>query len=174
VRERYPELHVAVSATTRAPRVGEIKDVSYYYMTDEVFRKLVSEDAFIEWAEVHEHCYGSLKSEVDPYLEAGRSVVLEIDVQGAFNIRDARPDAVLLFIEPPSYEVLEQRLRGRRSETEEQLIVRLRNARAEMALAGRYDERIVNDVLEDAVRETLALIRRYESEEGVLHGSDQA
>jgi guanylate kinase len=100
--------------------------------------------------------------------------MLEIDVQGAFNIRSQYPDAVLLFIEPPSFEILEQRLRGRKSETEEKVRERLGNARRELALKDRYDECIVNDVLEDAAHTTLELIRRYETEEDTHHGSHEA
>ena len=169
VLKQRPELHLTVSATTRKPREGEIVDVSYHYLSDEEFDALVEQGAFLEWANVHDHRYGTLNEEVDPYLADGHSVVLEIDVQGAFAVREKRPDAILLFIEPPSMEVLEQRLRDRKSEDEDQLRLRLHNAIHEMELAPRYDARIVNDDLDDAVKSMVALIDHYEND----GGSDQ-
>ncbi len=160
-----PELSLTVSATTRTPRAGEVDGVAYYFMDDAAFQELVAQDAFLEWARVHGHCYGTLHREVDERISQGHSVVLEIDVQGALNVRKQRPDAVLLFVEPPSMEVLEQRLRDRGSEDAESLALRLANARHEMELASLYDARIVNDNLDDAVSRTVALIDSYETVE---------
>ena len=166
VLEQRPELHLTVSATTRKPREGEVDGVSYHFLVDDEFDSLVKEGAFLEWANVHGHCYGTLNREVDQYLEEGRSVVLEIDVQGAFNVREKRPDAILLFIEPPSMEELERRLRNRGTEDEDSLRLRLHNAHHEMELASEYDARIVNDDLSEAVRRTIALIDHYENDGG--------
>ncbi len=167
VRRVRPELGLTVSATTRKPREGEVADVSYHYMSEERFSELVEAGAFLEWACVHGHRYGTLLSEVDACISSGASVILEIDVQGAFAVREKRPDAVLVFIEPPSMEELERRLRSRGTEDEESIVLRLANARHEMELAARYDARIVNDDLATAVRETIALIDKYETDGGI-------
>lgn len=165
VRERRPELGLTVSATTRAPRPGEIENVSYYYLSEDEFSRLVSEDAFLEHAGNYGNRYGTLWSEVRPSLEEGRSVILEIDVQGAINVRNVFPDAVLLFIAPPSLEELEKRLRSRGTESEEQVLKRLARAKDELELASLYDEVIVNDDLELAVDKLDALIESYETDE---------
>ncbi len=169
VLEERPELCLTVSATTRAPRAGEVDGVSYHFITDEAFAALVDEGAFLEWANVHGHRYGTLWSEVDKHIDDGRSVVLEIDVQGAFNVRAQRPDAVLLFVEPPSMAELERRLRDRGTESEDSIRLRLANARHEMELADRYDARIVNDDLEEAVECAVELIDRFETDGGTDH-----
>ena len=129
----------------------------------------MDEGAFLEWANVHGHRYGTLWSEVDKHIGDGRSVVLEIDVQGAFNVRAQRPDAVLLFVEPPSMAELERRLRARGTESEDSIRLRLANARHEMELADRYDARIVNDDLEEAVGCAVELIDRFETDGGTDH-----
>ena len=167
VREARPELGLTVSATTRNPREGEVPDVSYHYLSEEQFSELVDAGAFLEWATVHGHRYGTLVSEVDACIASGSSVILEIDVQGAFAVREKRPDAVLIFIEPPSMEELERRLRSRGTEDEESITLRLANARHEMELAERYDARVVNDDLAEAVRETMSLIDTYETDGGI-------
>lgn len=175
VRRERPELGLTVSATTRGPREGEVPDVSYHYLTEERFQQLVDEGAFLEWANVHGHRYGTLWDEVGDRLSAGHSVVLEIDVQGAFAVRERCPNAVLVFVEPPSMEELERRLRRRGTEDEDSIRLRLANAHQEMELAARYDERIVNDDLDDAVKRMLALIDRYEMDGGTdCHGDHQA
>jgi guanylate kinase len=126
----------------------------------------VANGDFLEWADVHGHKYGTLRSEVDRLIDAGKSVILEIDVQGAFNVRRIYPDAVLIFIEPPSLEVLESRLRGRGTEDEASIELRMRNARHEMELADRYDERVVNDDLAKAVSDLGDVLERYETDGG--------
>ena len=155
---------MTVSATTRAPREGEVEGTSYYFLSEEEFDRKIEEDAFLEWANVHAHCYGTLKSEVERLFSEGRSVVLEIDVQGAFAVREQRPDAVLIFIQPPSSEELERRLRERGTESEEEIRLRLANAVHEMSLADEYDEIVVNDDKEQATADLLAIIDRYENE----------
>lgn len=162
VREQRPDLGLTVSATTRQPRPGEVDGVSYYFLTNDDFDRRVEAGEFLEWANVHGNRYGTLASEVDRNLSAGKSVILEIDVQGALNVRKVFPDAVLVFIEPPSMEVLEQRLRGRETESEESLRLRLADAAGELELAPRYDERIVNDDLERATSELLQVLESHE------------
>lgn len=162
VRDRYPRLGLTVSATTREPREGEIDGKSYYFLTDEEFARRVEAGEFVEWAHVHGHSYGTLVSEVSSKLEAGASLVLEIDVQGAFQVKERFPDAVLVFIMPPSLAVLRERLSGRGTETEESLALRLANAEREMELADRYDDVVVNDDLERATDELLGVIEKHE------------
>lgn len=171
VLEERPELSLTVSVTTREPREGEIDGIAYYFMDEAAFDKLVDEDAFLEWAEVHGHRYGTLKSEVDRLIAEGHSVVLEIDVQGAFNVKAQRPDAVLVFVCPPSMQELERRLRGRKSESEEDIALRLKNAQSEMELGERYDARIINDKLEKAVEDAIAQIDAAETIGGADNGN---
>ena len=166
VREQRPDLGLTVSATTRQPRPGEVDGVSYHFLSKEEFASRVEAGEFLEWANVHGNCYGTLRSEVDRNLEAGRSVILEIDVQGALNVRKVYPDAVLVFIEPPSAEELERRLRGRGTEDEASIQMRLANATKELGYADSYDVRIVNDDLDRAVAELAHVIDTYEIDGG--------
>ena len=168
LRAKRPDLGLTVSATTRKPREGEQDGVSYHFLSEEEFSRLVDEDAFLEWDGHFEKRYGTLWSEVTPCLEDGRSVILEIDVNGGFNVKKAMPESVLIFIAPPSLEVLEQRLRSRGSETEEQIANRLARVSMEMEFSTRYDEVVVNDDLELASRQLEDLIDKYETDERTL------
>lgn len=160
-----PTCALTVSATTRSPREGEEEGVAYYFLNDEQFTQLVDEDAFLEWAYVHDHRYGTLKQEITRLMDTGSSVILEIDPQGAFHVQEVYPDAVLIFIEPPSLEVLEERLRSRGSETDASLALRMKDAAQEMKLKSRYAACVVNDNLERATEELQKLINMYESKE---------
>lgn len=162
VREQRPDLGLTVSATTRQPRPGEVDGTSYYFLSVEDFVQRVAAGEFLEWANVFGNRYGTLRSEVDRNLDAGKSVILEIDVQGALNVRKLMPEAVLVFIEPPSFEALESRLRGRGTEEEEVVQVRLKTAKEELELAPSYDERIVNDDLQEATSEFLRMLDSHE------------
>lgn len=174
VRKLRPDLGLTVSATTRRPRPGEVDGVAYHFLSDEEFSERVATGEFLEWAQVHDHRYGTLRSEVERLLGEGRSVVLEIDVQGGANVKRAFPDAVGIFIEPPSWEALEGRLRGRGTEDEATLRLRLDDARHELELASRYDVRIVNDDLEVAVRELADTIERFEQGGNTNNGNHRA
>ena len=162
IRELSPDLGLTVSATTREPRAGEVDGVNYYFLTDEEFTRRVDAGEFVEWAQVHDHRYGTLVSEVERNLARGHSLILEIDVQGALNVRKRFPEALLIFIEPPSLDTLRERLVGRGSETPASLELRLADAEHEMALVDRYDDVVVNDDLERATADLLAIINRHE------------
>jgi len=161
VRKLNPALALTVSATTRAPRPGEEDGVAYHFLSDDEFSRLVDEGAFLEWAQVHDHRYGTLKSEVNRHLDEGASVILEIDVQGGASVKTIYPDVVRIFVLPPSWAVLEGRLRGRGTEDEHSLELRLANARREMEKADDYDVRIVNDDLGVATAELLSVLEKY-------------
>jgi guanylate kinase len=152
-------LELSVSATTRAPRPGEREGVSYYFLSADDFAERRERGEFLECAEVYPgHWYGTLRSAVAPSLAQGKSVVLEIDVQGMRSVLAGYPSAVTMFILPPSWEVLEQRLRGRKTETEAAVERRLAVARRELAAAGEYQHQIVNDDVETAVRQIQAIL----------------
>ena len=159
-------IEFSVSCTTRRPRPGEIDGRDYYFISREKFDGLVAEHAFAEHAEVHGNCYGTLKSELLGRVQRGIDVLLDIDVQGASQLRrlcasscEFRRACVFIFIMPPSFEELERRLRGRATETEESIVRRLANAKGEMAHASEYDHIIVNDDLARAAAEFTALVR---------------
>lgn len=162
VRELHPNLGLTVSATTREPRPGEVDGVNYHFLSEEDFRYRIDADEFVEWANVHGHMYGTPAFEVKKNLDAGNSLIIEIDVQGAFQIKERFPEAVLIFIMPPSLEVLAERLRNRGTETEESLSLRLANASHEIELSDRYDDVVVNDDLDDATAELLNVIQQHE------------
>ncbi len=144
-------------------------------MDDSEFARRVENGEFLEWANVHGHRYGTLKAEAERLMAEGSSVVLEIDVQGGLNVRKVYPDVVLVFIEPPSIGELERRLRGRGTEDESSIELRLANANHEMELASLYDVRIVNDDLERATDELVSTIDLYEKDGGPTKDvSDQA
>jgi len=158
-------IEFSVSCTTRRPRPGEVDGRDYYFITRERFDALVAEDAFAEHAEVHGNCYGTLKSELLDRVRRGIDVLLDIDVQGAAQLRalccasaEFCEACEFIFIMPPSFEELERRLRARGTETEESILRRLANAKGEMDHADEYDHIIVNDDLDKAVREFTELI----------------
>ena len=156
--KEVPDAWVSVSCTTRAPREGECEGVDYFYKTREEFDRLVAEGGLLEWATYSGNSYGTPKKVVEEHIAAGDQVILEIDVQGAFQVRDIIPSAHLVFIEPPSMEVLEQRLRGRGTEDEETIQRRLQAARVELSHKMEYDKRLVNDQLDIAVEELVRYV----------------
>lgn len=175
VRALHPALCLPVSATTRSPRPGEVDGVSYHFLSEEEFSQRVERGEFLEWAQVHDHRYGTLRSEVDACLARGSSVILEIDVQGGTSVRRVYPDVVRIFVEPPSWDVLVQRLRGRGTESEQSLAIRLKTARRELDQAHTYDVRIINDDLDAAVTKLASVLEAYENKEGRPdHGNNQS
>lgn len=153
-----PTFGFSVSATTRAPRPGEVDGVHYHFMDRAAYDRLVAEDAFLEHAQVHGNCYGTLKSEVYQRIEEGRNVLLDIDPQGALAVMDKEPACVSIFILPPSYAVLRARLTGRGTETQEAVERRLGNAKGEVDLLPRYQYAIVNDDLDAAYDQLKAIV----------------
>ena len=159
LRTRHPEVWVSVSATTRAPRPGEVDGRHYLFVTPAEFDELVASDGLLEWALVHGvDRYGTPSAPVAEAVAAGRRVILEIDLQGARQVRGHLPDARLVFIAPPSQDTLVERLVGRGTETPEQMARRLRTAKAELAAAAEFDHVIVNDDLGSAVDELVELL----------------
>jgi guanylate kinase len=144
------DIGYSVSCTTRSPRAGEVDGQDYHYLSRDEFDARVARGEFAEWAEVHGQRYGTLRSEVERILASGRHVMLDIDVQGARQVTAAFPDAVTIFVVPPSVEVLVARLLGRKSEDAEALALRLRNARMELLEAPRYQHLVENDDLDRA------------------------
>ena len=161
VIERIPDAWVSVSATTRQPRPGEEDGIHYYFLDTNHFLDLVNKGGFLEWAKVHDNYYGTLKNTVLEHMDAGEQVILEIDVQGALQVRDAIPQAHLVFIEPPSLDELERRLRGRGTESEDVISSRMKTAEVELAHKMEYDVQVVNDDLDRAVNELAAVINSF-------------
>lgn len=169
VRRMRPDLGLTVSATTRPPRLGEVSGVSYHFLSEEEFSRRVDAGEFLEWAEVHGHRYGTLRDDVNAMLALGKSVVLEIDVQGALNVRRILPTAVLIFVEPPSLGELERRLRKRGTESEAQIGLRLAHAKHELELSARYDVRLVNDDRDVAAHRLVKVLKAFETDGGNSH-----
>jgi len=156
----HPEIFVSVSATTRPPRPGEVDGVHYLFVSEAEFDVLVAEEALLEWAVVHGvHRYGTPRAPVLAALACGRPALLEIDLQGARQVRSAWPDARFVFLAPPSWEELVRRLVGRGTESEEQRERRLQTARRELAAASEFDHVIVNGEVGQAVADLVALTR---------------
>ncbi len=151
--EQHPELYLSISATTRSPRPGEVHGQHYYFLDRPQFERMVAQGQFLEWAEFAGNCYGTPRQSVEAQIQAGRVVVLEIELEGARQIRSSFPDACRIFIMPPSFEALESRLRGRGTESDDVVAQRLHRARAEIEAAGEFDIQIVNDDFAQALRE---------------------
>lgn len=158
VLQLRPDLVLSVSATTRAARPGEVDGREYHFLTPHAFDELIEEGAFLEWAEIYGHRSGTLWGPVLEELERGRDVVLEIDVQGAGWVRHRMPEAVLIFLEPPSMEELARRLRSRRTESDQAIARRLAAADEEMAAREWFDHVVVNDDVERAATQVVAIL----------------
>ena len=166
-----PTLVFSVSATTRAPRPGEIDGVHYHFVTNERYDQLVAENAFVEYANVHGNRYGTLRSEVYERLERGENVVLDIDVQGALNVIASEKEKVSIFILPPSMQELRARLTGRGTETEEAVERRLHNAVWEISQKDKYEYKVINDDLESCLH-TLQAIIEAEKHSSIYYSVD--
>ena len=149
--EKNPDFMLSISCTTRKPRPGEIDGVNYFFISKEEFETCIQENKFLEWAEFAGNFYGTKKKYINQCLEEGKNVILEIDTQGALQVKKQMPEAVLIFICPPSFEALENRLRGRHTEDEATIQKRLEEVKKELERAEKFDYKIVNDELEDAI-----------------------
>jgi guanylate kinase len=149
--QRHQELYLSISATTRQPRTGEVQNRDYYFVSREEFQGMIQEEQLLEWAEYAGNYYGTPRGKVEEQIGQGKSVILEIEVLGARQIKQTFPDALRIFILPPSRAELEKRLRERGNDSEEAIAKRLSKAQEEMAASGEFDQQIVNDDLKTAL-----------------------
>ncbi len=156
--EKNPNFMLSISCTTRNPRPGEIDGVNYFFISKDEFENCIKENKFLEWAEFAGNFYGTKKKYIKQCLDEGKDIILEIDTQGALQVKKQMPEAVLIFICPPSYEALEKRLRGRHTEDEATIQKRLEQVKTELERAEKFDYRIVNDNLDDAINELSRVI----------------
>ncbi|MEY4042564.1 MAG: hypothetical protein RL529_131 [Actinomycetota bacterium] len=160
ILEHYPNVHLSVSATTRAPRPGEIEGESYYFLTHEQFDEMIAAGDMLEYAVVHgQNKYGTPKQPVVAALAAGRQVILEIDIQGARQVKKAWPEAKLVFIAPPSWDELVSRLKGRGTETAEEQARRLETAKLELSAQDEFDYVVINDEVARCASEVVDLMQ---------------
>lgn len=159
IRNTYPEVYFSVSATTRPPRAGEVDGEDYHFIDPVRFDALVDKGEFLEWATVHQkHRYGTLRSTVEAALEEGKSVLLEIDLQGARQVRKTMPEAQFVFLAPPTWDDLVSRLIGRGTESEDEQQRRLETAKIELAAESEFDVTVINDDVERAAAELVKLM----------------
>ncbi len=159
VRSVVPDLAYSVSYTTRPPRPGEVDSSDFYFVSERSFRDMIARNEFAEWAEVHGNLYGTAERTLEQVLEAGRDILLDIDTQGARQLRSRYPEAVLVFVVAPSIKELEQRLRERKSDAPQEIARRLTRAREEIATWRQYDYLIINRDLKEAVEQLADIIR---------------
>jgi guanylate kinase len=160
LRKFCPDIWISVSVTTRRPRPGEVDGREYFFVDDSEFDRLVAEGALLEWAQFAGHRYGTPRAPLDSKLEAGMACLLEIDVEGARQVRRAAPDARLVFLAPPSWDELVRRLTGRGTEPPEVLARRLAAAQDELAAATEFDITLVNTSVQDVCRQLIALMEQ--------------
>ncbi len=161
MRKQFPDLVYSISYTTRAPRAKETEAVDYHFITKEQFEKHIRDGNWAEWAEVHGNFYGTSAEDLNAQLEAGRDILLDIDVNGAKQIKQRFANSITIFIMPPSIEELRNRLKSRNSEPEDVIKRRIENAKGEIASKNFYDHIIINDRLEDAIEQLSSLIEQY-------------
>lgn len=171
IRENYPEVHLSVSATTRAPRPGEVHGVNYYFVSDADFDRLIETGQMLETATVHNAFrYGTPRAPINEALAAGKSVLLEIDLQGARSVREVMPEAVLVFLLPPTWDELVRRLIGRGTEDSVEQRRRLETAKVELAAQDEFDHRVVNSEVSAAAREVVDLMAIPKNNRSFTHG----
>ena len=153
-----PEVKCVITTTTRPPRVGEVDGVNYFFTSESEFQRKIKNREFFEWAKVHGDYYGTPRKSIEESIEKGTDVLLLIDVQGGLSFKSEEPDSILIFVSPPSEEVMKSRLRGRGTEDEKAIEKRIRTAKKEMAFVKDYDYWVINDVLEEAVEEIISII----------------
>ncbi|WP_300383977.1 guanylate kinase [Clostridium sp.] len=180
--EKHNNIYISVSATTRSPRIGEIEGVNYYFLKRDEFEEKVKNNGFIEYANVHDNYYGTPKLNVEKMINEGKDVILEIDIQGALQVKENFKEGVFIFILPPSMEELKRRIIKRGSETQESLMTRFKNAYKEINYISKYNYAVVNDDLNLAVSKVEAIINAercrvdrikdntiLDSKEGLIH-----
>ncbi len=150
---KHPDFRLSISCTTRGKREGEEHGVNYFFLTQEEFKNCIANNEFLEWAEFSGNHYGTKKAFVEECLNNDENLILEIDTKGALNVKNIMPEAELIFIAPPSIEELEARLRGRHTETEEAIQKRLASIKLEMENSKKFDHKVVNDTVENAVKQ---------------------
>ncbi len=170
--QKNDDVKLSISATTRQPRENEIDAVHYYFISKEDFEKKIEDNEMLEYAVYGDNYYGTPKAPVDKWLSEGKTVILKIEVQGAEKIRKMYPEALSIFIMPPSLKVLEQRIRGRQSEKEEDIIKRLSIAKNELERACEYDFVVINDILDDVLEDVSAIVKaeklRYKNMKNII------
>ncbi len=159
LRQRLPDLDFSVSHTTRPPREGEIEGQDYHFISREAFLEMTDRDEFLEWAKIHDHYYGTSRTNIEKTLQKGKDLVLELDVQGVESLRKLKYQGVYIFILPPSMEELEKRLTRRNTETQDQIQKRLEVGREEISKSHLYDYLVANVNLDESVDTILAIIR---------------
>ena len=159
---------LSISSTTREVRTGEVEGVTYNYISKNSFEEMISSDTMLEWAVYSGNYYGTPRKDVEKMLNEGKNVILEIEVQGAFKVKEIFPETVMIFVVPPSMKELKKRLTERGRESESQIMVRMETARRELELAPRYDYVIINDTLENCVEEMRDVIRQTEEKRKLI------
>ena len=157
--KKIDNIYLSVSATTREKRSTEQEGINYFYKSKEEFEKMIKSDEFLEWAEFAGDYYGSPKFSINNYLSCSKDVLLEIEIQGAKVVKQKSPDSILIFLAPPSFEELEERLIKRQTESIEKVKVRLKKAKEEMKETGMFNYMVVNDNLDEAVENVVGIIR---------------
>ena len=168
IRKKFPELRYSISFTTRKPRTGEIDGRDYHFIDKKAFEKGIAGRQWAEWAVVHGNYYGTATAFIDKELGAGHDILLDIDVQGALRILERYPDAISIFVEPPTLDVLRKRLESRNTESQPEIERRLAEAGNEMSKKGLYRHVIVNDHLDAAVRSLATIIETHRSDTGKM------
>jgi guanylate kinase len=154
----FPNIVFSVSATTRSKRDNEIEDVDYFFLSKEEFEKKIENNEFVEWEKVYDYYYGTLKSSIEANINSGKSILLELDVNGALSMKKIYPDSALIYILPPSYEEIMKRLKNRNTETKKDLKKRLERAKLELRFKDKFDYFIENENLNKAIEDTKRLI----------------
>lgn len=169
VLKEFPELAFSISATTRKRREAEVDGKHYFFISEAEFKKKIDNDEFVEWEKFYDYYYGTLKSHIEDLIDKGTNVVLEVDVKGALNIKKVYPDCVLIFVMPPSFDTLKDRLIKRNTESEEDLAKRLERVELELSYKDKFENVIVNDDLEKAKNEAKNIIKNILN--GVKNGN---
>ncbi len=157
--KRNPQFTLSISCTTRKMRPGEVDGVNYFFLSKDEFKDCIENNKFLEWAEFAGNYYGTKQKYIHQCLEEGKNLILEIDTQGAIQVKQKMPEAVLIFIAPPSFEILEKRLRGRHTEDEETIQKRLEAVKKELERAENFDYRVINDDVDRAIQNLEDIIK---------------